>query len=154
MLQRMGIIILSLVCFLPAAKAQEAVIDSTTLEVRVEGIRNDKGEIGVALFNNPTGYPTLLQNAYNIQWVSLKEGPKAVDVRFEGVPLGDYAVSVIHDENVNGMLETGASGFPMEGVGFSNNQKVVMSAPSFNASKFSLSKAEPMKMTIQLEYRQ
>lgn len=126
--------------------------DYATVEVRVEGIQNNQGEIGVALFNSPKGYPTHLEHAYEPKWVSLKEGPKTVDVQFEGVPFGDYAVSVLHDVNGNRRLEVGPLGFPKEAVGFSNNQKVILSAPSFSASKFSVSQAGVMKMTIQIDY--
>ena len=151
MIKKIGIAVLTLALLANGALAEDA--KGVRIEVRVEGIQNTKGEVGVALFNQAAGYPTQLQNAFDIKWVSVADGPKAVDVTFEEVPLGEYAVSVIHDENVNGMLETGAYGFPEEGVGFSNNQKVVMGAPSFTASKFSISKPEPMKMTIQLDYR-
>ena len=128
--------------------------DFANIKVRVEGIRDNKGEIGVALFNSPKGYPTHLEHAYEPKWLSLAEGPKAVDVVFEGIPFGDYAVSVLHDENGNRKLERSTLGFPEEGVGFSNDQKVKLSAPSFKASKFSISNSTDIQMVIKLDYRE
>ena len=150
----LGMMMISLVFFSHPVSAEG--VDYANLEVRVEGIKNNKGgEIGVALFNSPKGYPTHLENAYNPKWVRLQGGDKqALDFLFEGVPFGDYAVSVIHDENGNRNLDVDSYGFPQEGVGFSNNQKIVMSAPAFSASKFSVSEAGNMKLTIQLDYRQ
>jgi len=37
--------------------------------------------------------------------------------------VGKYAVSVFHDENSNGKLDTNFLGIPREGVGASNNAK-------------------------------
>ena len=129
-------------------------VDYATLEVRVESIRNHPGEIGVALFNSPKGYPVHLEHAYEPKWVALQAGQDAVEVVFEGVPFGTYAVSVLHDENGNRKLERSALGFPREGVGFSNGQKVTLGAPSFKASAFTLSEAEPRKIVITLDYRE
>jgi uncharacterized protein (DUF2141 family) len=134
--------------------AQAQDVDFVNLRVRVEGISHDKGEIGVALFSSPKGYPTHIEHAYEAQWVGVQEGPNAIDVVFEGVPFGDYAVSVLHDENGNRKLERSTLGFPKEGVGFSNDQKVILSAPSFNASKLTLSKAEDLQIVITLDYRE
>ena len=133
------------------AQAQEA--DFANLEVRVEGIRDHPGEVGVALFNSPKGYPVHIEHAYETEWVPLHEGQQTADVVFEGVPFGEYAVSVLHDENGNRKLERSTLGFPREGVGFSNDQKVVLSAPSFSKSKFPLSEAGNKRIVIKLDYR-
>jgi len=42
---------------------------------------------------------------------------------FPGVAPGRYAVSVFHDENSNGKMDTNFIGIPREGVGASNNAK-------------------------------
>lgn len=148
------IVTLSLVVFSYPSPLTAQEADYATLEVHVDGIQNRKGEIGVALFNSPKGYPTHLQHAYVPNWAALQGGEQAMDVTFEGVPFGEYAITVIHDENGNRALEADAYGFPKEGVGFSNDQKVIMSAPSFSASKFSVSQPGTMKLAIHLDYRQ
>ena len=135
-----------------ASLAQE--VDYANLAVRVESIRNNTGEIGVALFRSPKGYPTHTEHAYEAQWIGVPEGTNVVEVVFEGVPFGDYAVSVLHDENGNRKLERSTLGFPKEGVGFSNDQTVKLSAPSFKASKLTLAKAGDIKIVIRLEYRE
>ena len=151
-MSRRTVMLLLVVSVSGLAHAQD--VDFANLAVRVEGIRNKTGEIGVALFTSPKGYPTHLEHAYEAQWVGLQEGPDAIEVVFEGLPFGDYAVSVFHDENGNRTLERSTLGFPKEGVGFSNGQTVKLSAPSFRASKLALSKAEDMKIVITLDYRE
>jgi len=42
---------------------------------------------------------------------------------FEDIPPGTYALVVIHDENMNGKLDTNWVGIPKEGYGFSNDVK-------------------------------
>ena len=123
------------------------------IEVRIEGIQPRPGEIGVALFNAKTGYPVHIEHAYDTEWIPLKTGQLWVSVVFDALPGGDYAVSVVHDENANRKVDRSAVGFPKEGVGFSNGQKVTLKAPSFNKSKFALQPGETKKISIKLDYR-
>jgi uncharacterized protein (DUF2141 family) len=53
------------------------------------------------------------------------------------MPPGAYALSVIHDENGNGRLDT-SLGIPREGFGFSNNPRIWFGPPSFNSARFLL----------------
>ena len=146
-------IALLVVVFSSVTQAQDAV--APTLEVRVEGIRGDKGgELGVAVFNSRTGYPVHIGHAYEAEWFKLQKGMGAVDSVFDSLPAGEYAVSVFHDVNGNRILERSRLGFPKEGVGFSNDQKVRMSAPKFDKCKFTLSEGGNKKIVIQLDYRE
>jgi uncharacterized protein (DUF2141 family) len=49
---------------------------------------------------------------------------------FEDIPPGTYALAVIHDENMNGKLDTNWLGIPKEGYGFSNAVKAMRGAPT------------------------
>ena len=55
---------------------------------------------------------------------------------FEGIPAGTYALVVLHDENMNGKVDTNWIGIPKEGYGFSNDAKASFSAPSFKDASF------------------
>lgn len=123
------------------------------LQVRVQGIKGAKGEIGIAVFNSPTGYPIHIEHAYENEWIPVKEGVDAVEAEFDSLPPGQYAVSVLHDENGNRKLERTAVGFPKEGVGFSNDQKVTLKAPGYKKSKFELGAGQTKKIVITLDYR-
>jgi len=59
--------------------------------------------------------------------------------------------AVVHDENMDGKLDTNWVGIPTEGYGFSNDAKATLGPPSFSAASF-LYNGEDMKMTISLHY--
>ena len=124
-----------------------------SLNVRVEAVKNIKGELGIALFENKKGYPTHIEHAYEPVWIPLKEGMSIVEHGFEGLPAGDYAVSVLHDEDGDREMDRTKMGFPDEGVGFSNDQKVKFSAPDYDDCKFDLAEGEDKKIVIQMDYR-
>jgi uncharacterized protein (DUF2141 family) len=63
---------------------------------------------------------------------------KTVSLKIENIEKGNYAVSVYHDENNNGVLETGGVfGIPIEPYGFSNNPSMTF-GPSFKKSVFKM----------------
>jgi uncharacterized protein (DUF2141 family) len=70
---------------------------------------------------------------------------------FEGIPPGTYALVVLHDENMNGKVDTNWIGIPKEGYGFSNDAKASFSAPSFQDASF-LYDGQMLEMTINLHY--
>jgi len=61
-----------------------------------------------------------------------------VAVVFENLEPGDYAVSVIHDRNNNGKLDTNRLGIPKEGFAFGNNAMGIFGPPSFENAKVSI----------------
>ena len=66
-------------------------------------------------------------------------GTTVVTVR--GLPPGRYAVQAYLDENDNMKVDRALFGIPKEGVGFSNDVKVVFSAPKFADTVFSFTGA-------------
>lgn len=61
-------------------------------------------------------------------------------VVWSGLPEGNYAISVFHDANSNGKLDTFA-GIPREGYGFSRNPPFRPRAPRWEEAVFPLSGA-------------
>jgi len=61
-------------------------------------------------------------------------------VQFKNIPPGVYAVSIYHDEDNSGKLETGVFGIPKEDVACSNNAKGRMGPPKYSDAKFTISK--------------
>jgi uncharacterized protein (DUF2141 family) len=72
-----------------------------------------------------------------------------VEVVFENLPAGDYAISILHDVNKDGKMNTNFMGIPKEGYGFSNNVMGTMGPPSFEKAKFKLSSE---KVVIRMRY--
>jgi uncharacterized protein (DUF2141 family) len=71
-------------------------------------------------------------------------------IRIRDVPPGDYAVSVIHDENGNGRLDKFV-GIPREGFGFSRNPRMRMGPPRFDECRVSVP-AAGARETIRMKY--
>lgn len=117
------------------------------IHVHVLNIRNSKGTVACALFESPEGFPAeFLRYATNIMVIKVRASQARCD--FEDIPPGKYALAVIHDENMNGKLDTGFLGVPTEGYGFSND---AAGRPSFSAASF-IYDGRNLEMTISLHY--
>ena len=131
-----------------AALAQSSSCPS--IDVKVLNIRNSAGTIGCALFESPVGFPIeFLRYATNINVIKIRDTQARCD--FVDIPPGTYALAVIHDENMNGKLDTNWLGIPTEGYGFSNDAKAILGPPSFSAASFTYD-GQDMEMTISLHY--
>jgi len=75
---------------------------------------------------------------------------EAGELRFVGVPDGSYALSIIHDENGNGKLDTFVK-IPREGFGFSGNPPIRFGPPRFDEALFNLS-AERNLQEVRVRY--
>lgn len=122
-----------------------------TVTIKVVGARNAKGKVGVALFQDATGFPEDASKATRQQEVDIDMNTLGAQVVFHDVPLGVYAVSVRHDENMNGKLDKGFMGIPKEGYGASNNPEAKLRAPTFDEAKVAL-KATEQAIEIRLIY--
>lgn len=120
------------------------------IHVKILNIRNSSGSIACGLFESPDGFPTeYLRCASNIMITKVRD--KQVSFDFHDIAPGTYALVVVHDENVNGKLDTSWLGVPKEGYGFSNDAKSFLSAPSFSATSFQYD-GQNLDMTIKIRY--
>jgi len=103
----------------PLPSAQSNVTD--TLTVRVTGARNAKGKIIVYLFRDPQGFPTNASKILRQQRITIDPSTMTAQVVFKDLPPGIFAVTVLHDENDNGKMDTNFLGIPTEGTGASND---------------------------------
>jgi uncharacterized protein (DUF2141 family) len=105
---------------------------SPSLEVTVKNIKGKKGSILIGIFKEQD----FLKKA--VYGKIVKPEGTEVTVIFNDLPAGDYAVSVIHDENGNGTLDTNALGIPKEGFAFGNNAMGNFGPPEFSQAKIAL----------------
>jgi uncharacterized protein (DUF2141 family) len=101
------------------------------IRVEVRGVRSATGDVKCALFDSPVGFPkqpTVKTTA------TIRDGEAVCT--FAARPARAYAVAAFHDENGNQKLDTNFVGAPKEGFGFSNGARGKLSAPSFEAAKF------------------
>lgn len=114
------------------------------LKVEVHGMTETKGEVMVAVFNQKGQW---LKQAHVSKKVTAN-GNKVV-VQFDGLPDGDYAVSVVHDLNSNGRLDSNPIGMPTEPYGFSNDAVGNFGPPSFDSAKITLTQA-PLSISVRV----
>ncbi|HEY5292108.1 MAG TPA: DUF2141 domain-containing protein [Burkholderiales bacterium] len=120
------------------------------IHVKILNIRNSTGAVACALFESPVGFPTeFLRAATNIMIIKVRHTQARCD--FEDIAPGAYALAVIHDENMNGELDTNWLGVPTEGYGFSKDAKALLGAPSFSAASFPYD-GRNLELTISLHY--
>jgi uncharacterized protein (DUF2141 family) len=121
------------------------------LTIKVIDARNAKGKVGVALFREARGFPEDTSKAVRAQDVDIDANTLTAQLVFGDVPQGVYALSVRHDENMNGKLDKNFLGMPTEGDGASNNPTKKLRAPTFDEAKFSLNTTD-QTMEIKLIY--
>ena len=136
--------ILKFLCLLTIAVTCMAQESRLTLSVVVFGAEPEKGQALFALFDS--------RNKFLKIPVISKEAPidDTGGTRFvvPGLAAGIYAVSVVHDEDSNGELNTGFLGIPNERVGFSNNPRNRFGPPSFNKARFDLNTSRTIEIFL------
>src|SRR6516164_11657299 len=107
---------------------------ASIIHVEVTGLHNDKGQVVCALYSSRDGFPKQSEKAQ--ARVTSGIAQKQAVCEFSGIAPGTYAISVFHDENSNGKLDTKFMGIPREGVAASNNAKGHFGPPKFEAAAF------------------
>lgn len=119
-----------------------------TVSVTVTGLRSAKGKVLACLTTREDAFPDCEKDPLARKLTV----PAATEVHldFGPVPGGRYAVSLIHDENANGKLDTRLM-IPREGYGFSNDAPVRMGPPRFERAAFTV-EGEPVHLAIRMRY--
>jgi len=107
-----------------------------TLELSITGLRSTKGFVLICVTTNPKGFPDCSKDA-SARKIKVAAG-SAASVAVPDLAPGTYAVSLIHDENGNGKMDT-AMMMPKEGYGFTRNPKIRFGPPKFADAAIALS---------------
>lgn len=142
---RVGAILLA---SFPVAAPADVPPPTTQLTISFEGIRSSKGMVRACLTREPTYLLRCEHDPASFK-VSV-EARSGARIIFSGVPAGDYALAVLHDENGNSKADR-MLGIPREGVGFSGNPSLMFGPPSFAAARFHVS-GPSMKQDIRIKY--
>ncbi|MGM0442425.1 MAG: DUF2141 domain-containing protein [Elusimicrobiota bacterium] len=131
----------------PDLKAEENK-NSGSITVQISGFKNTEGAAALLFFDSPAGFPKNKEKASRQYYSTLSSTRSSV--KFEGVQFGTYAITVIHDENSNGELDTNWLGKPKEGIGVSKEIKGLF-GPRFKPASFLLDKSS-FTINIELKY--
>jgi uncharacterized protein (DUF2141 family) len=123
-------LLLALAIMARTARAQVA----DTIHADITGLHGDKGHVLCAIFSTPADFPRQAEKAVARTSVVIS-GRHAV-CEFTGIRPGRYGISVIHDENDNGKMDTKIFGIPREGVGASNDARGRFGPPKFEDAAF------------------
>lgn len=115
------------------------------LILNVTNIESIKGSIGVAIYNKKENFP---KNNKHYKKYYYKVTKSKMTCRIKGLPKGDYAIAIYHDENSDKKCNLNFFGIPKEGYGFSRNFVPKISAPSFKQTKFSFPKTNKISIAL------
>lgn len=118
------------------------------IHLLVENIKKVKGTLKYSLSNSSKEFGSKKAVESSFKRDSVKVTGKKMKIILDGIPHGNYAVSVFHDENDNDNLDLDLLDVPIEGFGHSNNPKTQKRAPSFNEAKFQLRSNEKLIKVI------
>ncbi len=118
--------------------------NKTSVLISVKGVITDEGNVRVQVYDdNPDDF---LASGKKLMRVDVPTLADEMDICVILPGPGTYAFVVMHDKNANGKAD-----FFTEGFGFSNNPKLVLSAPDFKEVAFGV-KEGAQKMEISLTY--
>lgn len=121
--------------------------NASVIDLHIHGAKSDEGVVRILVFNSEKGFPDKPELA--VKSFSIKVVNRKSSIRIENLKPGKYAISVIHDADKNGKLNTNPFGYPLEKYGFSKNAKAYFSAPAFTKAAFELNN-EVKNITVQL----
>lgn len=116
--------------FTVVVKAQE---EGTTIVLEIENISSEEGQMLIGLYDNSDNW---LQKPVKGMVGKIENGQSIV--RFLDIPNGTYAISVFHDEDNDGKLDS-FLGIPTEATGSSNDAPARFGPPTWKDAKFEVS---------------
>lgn len=121
--------------------------ETYSLTVEVKELQNSKGVVQFALYNKDGTIPDEhYKKCCKILKEKIQNGTSKVT--FSNLPLGKYAVNILHDENENGEIDKGFI-LPIEGVGFSNYQSIgLTNRPNFSKASFDLNSDKKIAIKV------
>jgi uncharacterized protein (DUF2141 family) len=137
----------------PTGATQAAPATGNELVVQVDGLRNKDGKVCVTLYNSDgaADFPNNESKAYRHQCSPITNN-LSMRISFKDMPLGRYAIALLHDANGDGTPNR-VNGIPSEGFGFSQNPVLDVAAPKFEATAFSVEGPKTM-IKINVTYLQ
>jgi len=119
------------------------------LTINITNVRTDRGRIELALCNDAIQFPHNPGRTYSFEKSSLKGN--TLNIQLSDIPPGEYAISVLDDENGDEQMNYNLLRMPKEGFGFSNNVKPRLKAPPFEKCSFYV-EGDSVLINIEMQY--
>ncbi len=145
--------LIALCSFVLAAPTLGATVPppgTARVTVTVHALRSDRGVVRCIAYGGPEQFPEGNQRV--IARVAARPVGGVARCEFASLPR-DRALAVVihHDENGDNAFQRGLFGIPLEGYGFSNDARPVLSAPSFEACRFR-AQSESVSLRVTTRY--
>lgn len=120
------------------------------LTITARGFKGTKGQAIVALYSSKDSW-LKLDRAVKVMKVKIERDTLSLSV--PDLAPGSYAISIIHDENLNGKLDMHWLPLPGpdEGTGISNDATATMGPPSYSDAVFKLAEGGG-SLSIRMRY--
>ena len=128
----------------------KALCAQVIVDVEIDGVRNSKGVIRLAVYTESSQYPHKPICTHIIKKDSLQD--QKIKTQILTFKPGTYVFSLLDDENNNDALDYNRLRIPREGYGFSNNIVPFLKAPPFKKCIVIL-KSGRNKLNIKLRYK-
>lgn len=123
---------------------------ASRLRVEISNLHSNQGSVYCAVYAEPgAGFPTDQSKAKTSVKVSIKDRHALCE--FADLAPGVYAVTMLHDENENGKMDTDWMGIPKEGYGATRDAKGIMGPPKFKDAAFTY-KGGGLTLQIRAKY--
>lgn len=119
--------------------ASVAPAADSSLSVRIVGLSGAAGDLRIAVYGDEADF---VRKANPIRRETIPLPGDSLDRTFDGLPPGEYAVSVHHDANGNGVVDKNPLGIPTEPYGFSNDARGTLGPPGWREARIVLAPGE------------
>lgn len=121
------------------------IVSAQELKVVINNVKDEQGILWVAIYDSKDRFMK-----EQFRYVKLQPIKGKLVALFPDLAPGTYAISVMHDSNINKVLDTNSIGIPKEGFGFSNDAMGKFGPPDFEDASFDHSTSK--ELVINLKY--
>jgi len=142
-------LITSLLLALPLISGSSKAL-AADLSIEIEGFRNSEGSIQLIIYDNENDFDNdSVEGVFMV--LSTRVTGERMKHTFHDIPIGHYAVTVIHDENDNQILDMSGR-TPLEGLAYSGT-KSRLTKPSFERAATKISRKNEL-IRVKVNYYQ
>jgi uncharacterized protein (DUF2141 family) len=137
------------------ASLSKQTSDKCKIKILFTGVKEKKGQLRSALFNDSKGFPedqskAIKMKSMKTESFSDEEIKKGIIVEYDNLDAGVYAIGSLWDKNSNNKLDKNFLFFHKEPYGVSKNIRAKMSPPKFKDACFEIKPGETINMSIEL----
>ena len=139
------VIVFLILIIMSSSSFSNPPVEEGEISIKIKGIENKGGIMMIALFKEDDKFLKIPSYYQEVEVYDETE----IEVVFKNLPYKKYAVSIYHDINENGELDSNMVMIPKEPIGFSNDYFPKFGPPKFKNAAFDLNQSE-IDMTVNL----